>query len=608
MNNFEQNMESIVRNEDMEINNENKPVTDKEENVMNKEKEEHEIKKVALVTTTQIDLGIKSLSGALSIAGFETGKFNLLKEADGGYTEDEINQMLEYFRDYDIVGISTTDYHFSDRVVPLVQAIKERLKKPVILGGVHAMLCPDECLSAGADAVCLGEGESGLIDLLKNWDKRLEQKNRNFVVSEADLKNIDALRAIPLHEIDQYSPDFSYNNYFSLQDGHLVQLSHDNLQDLKHHQIGHKNTIIYASDRGCPQKCTFCYNVNIDQKFEEAREEQNEVKFSYLRRKSVDKIIEELQDLKKENPWVEFLNLMNDDTAARTTEELERFADLYKEKIDWPFYCMVSPQSLKGGKGKRKIAALIRAGMKELNMGIQTNGKTNNEIYGRPQNDNDIIELSKTISEFCRKDASVDESGKIDAFYDFIIHNPFENESDIKRTIDLIKNLSTPFDIASHTLFLGRSTILRQIYEDRKKEATNQGENIDRVVDDNVGESDLHDTYKFIKWLKPNKTFVINTLCEFMAGRHDENMVGRIPRFAKDLVDFDVFRKFTQDHQDFRDIIVNANISEYVLSIDLLTSDQVLKYFNTNKDGFEKLLIDMNDVHPIRYTNQVDNV
>jgi len=571
-------------------------------------KEKETIKKVALVTTSQIDLGVKALAGDLKNHRFEVGKFGLLKE--GGYTEDEIKQILKKFEEYDAVCISTSDYRFETAVKPLINEIKNKLKKPVILGGVHAMLDPEDCLNAGADAVCLGEGERWLADLLKNWANKFERDNRNFVVKKEDLKRLDELREIPFskEELEEFTPDFSYNNFWQIKNGKLVQVTPANVAEFVHHQIGHEHAIVYASDRGCLHSCTYCYNKNLRELYSLAGKKQERKAGLYHRTKSVKKIIEELETLKRENPEVEFLNLMNDNMAARTPEELEDFAELYKKKINWPFYCMASPQMIKDEMGGgRKIEALIGAGMRELNIGIQTNEKTNREVFGRRQSDDEIIELSKTLSEYCRKDTTALQDGKIDVFYDFIIHNPFESEGDVRRTIDLIKKIEAPFDLVTHTLFVGRTTVLRRMYEQKKEEVKPAGKSVDTVVEDRMGESNYHDTEKFYDALKDNDTFVINSIIEFMAGRHDEQMVGRIPRYVKDLLVFDAFRTTADKYPKFKDVILSLvdETDQAALSIDLLTKKEVLEYLSTNKDVFKNLFFFMSSEHPIIYTNQI---
>lgn len=581
------------------------------------EKKENSINRVALATVTQIDLGIKALSGSLQKEGFEVGKFNLLKE--DGFSEEELEAIIEKFKGYDIIGISATDLGFDSRIVPMLRMIKEKLQIPVVLGGTHAILDPIDCLKKGADAVCLGEGDYDFVNLLKNWRTREENEIRNFILrddkvdydNEGDVgklkEKIKTLRNVPVEKINELTPDFSYHNYWALRGGQLVELTAETMDDFSHHQIGHKNTIVYASDRGCPHSCTYCYNRNMRETYKESAEEQGLKTGVYHRRKDIKVIIKELEELKKENPQIEFMNLMNDDTAARSLEELQEFAKLYKEKIGWPFYCMVSPQAISGKSGHEKVKALIDAGMKELNMGIQTNSKTNREIFGRVQPDEMVLDVVKMLNEFSRKDPRIKEYGKIDVFFDFIIHNPFESEEDIRKTINLIKHFPIPFDQVSHSLFVGRTTVLRKMLDKKQAKAKEHGESVDRVLEDGIGESDYHDTHKFYDWLKGNKNFEINTLMEFMAGRHDDSRTGRIPRLVKDLLLFPAFKELFDSNAESRLLTEEIAIPEKMLSIDFLSNERVLGYFKDNKDVFKTLISNMDNMAKIRYTNQQDN-
>lgn len=589
------------------------------------EEKERVIRKIALATTNQMDTGIRAVSAALKDAGFDVMKLNLYEDAKhktgADYSEEELQAIIEKLKEFgtNAFGISIFEVG-STRAFTLIKKVKEVLKIPVLLGGQHAIQYPDECLQSGADAVCIGEGESGLVELLENWDRRFERKNLNFVIRKEDLVKLDELRSklFTEEEISNFTFDFSYHNYFVLREGKMVPLTPDNVKNPEHHQVDREaKTFVYASDRGCPLNCSFCYISNLRKEFIKASVAKGEKPIPFLRRKKAGAVIRDLEDAKRQNSWIEFLNLMNDDTAARDKDDLQEFSRLYKEKIGWPFYCMVSPISLfdkskwqTGNtlgaveEGRLKIQALVNAGLKELNMGIQTNGKTNFEIYDRWQPDEVMLMITHMLHEFARLDLNKNEDGKVDLFFDFIIHNPLEMREDIKRTIELIKRLKPPFDLVAHTLYVGKRSRMRSAYEYEKKKATQEERPYEKVIEDVVGESDFHDTHRFYDYLKDNHNFVINSVIEFMAGRHDVNMTGRIPRHAKDLMVFDVFRALREKHPDFEKLLLELQISDSLLSIDLFASDKVDRYFRENEGVFKELFVSMQEAHPICYSNE----
>lgn len=553
-------------------------------------------KKVALLTVTQMYFGIQTVSGVLRKEGFKTTKINLLK--DGVFTEVEIGVVLDFLSRFDFIAFTATDYGF-EKISLLVKNIKNKIKKPIIIGGVKAIMDPASCLMSGADAVCLGDAESEncFTELLNNWDKRFSRNNPNFVVKESDLDNIDFLRKKPEKNLDLFTPDFDYDNHFFLKNGELIRLTTELVETPKQHLVGHKETVFYTSQRGCPNCCNYCYNNEIRNAFSRAIGKP----VPYLRMKSVGKMIAELTLLKLQNPGAKFMQFADDDIAARSIDDLEDFGKLYRQKIGLPFFCVLSPQQLKGGEGKRKVEILSNAGMAEVCMGIQSNEETN-KFYNRFQSDSYLMEVCNMLAEFS-------ENGKFIILYDFIFFSPFETEVDIKRTIKLIKQLPKPFDLVDHCLFLGSNTVLRKKYEEEKAKLIKIGKKIDVVVEDNpinlTRVSNFHDYHTSLDWLSQNSAFVINAICGFLSGKHDGKMSGRIPFLTSQLIEFDVFKEFIQKNNDFKEIAKRADKNEQ--SIDFLISDRILQYFKSNIEKFKILVRKMHQLHPRRLSNQTDN-
>jgi hypothetical protein len=297
---------------------------------------------------------------------------------------------------------------------------------------------------------------------------------------------------------------------------------------------------------------------------------------------------------------------MNDDTAARTLEEMREFSTLYRRDIGWPFYCMVSPMSLwdkdKAGtpeevaEGRGKIQALVDAGLTELNAGIQTNGETNFRDYGRLQRDEVLFPVTDMLNEFAK-------DGRIGLFYDFITFNPRETSEDTRRTLKLIERLKPPFDLVSHTLHIGQRSKMRDWYERYKAEEIANGRPYNKVHEDLVGESDYHDTYLFYDHLADNPNFSLSALIEFMAGLHNDEMTGRIPRYAQDLMSFDVFKDLRIKHSAFAQVLDTVGIPDGMLSMELLALERLEEFFREHRPVFKELYLNLHAQHPIHYSN-----
>ena len=104
-----------------------------------------------------------------------------------GYLESNLNRAIEDFiRDYapDLIGIGLMSIEFYP-AKNLTRLLREKFQIPVIWGGVHVILKPEECLRY-ADYVCYGEGERTIVSLLEH----LRDKGR------------DVLPDIPNHQLN----------------------------------------------------------------------------------------------------------------------------------------------------------------------------------------------------------------------------------------------------------------------------------------------------------------------------------------------------------------------------------------------------------------------
>lgn len=110
--------------------------------------------------------GIAYLSAVLKKAGFQTNLIQLTKEISSVEFQERIKTLKP-----DLIGFSATSHMF-----PFVQkyaaAAKEITAVPIICGGVHPTLCPEEVLAdKNIDMICRGEGELALLELCQKMEK-----------------------------------------------------------------------------------------------------------------------------------------------------------------------------------------------------------------------------------------------------------------------------------------------------------------------------------------------------------------------------------------------------------------------------------------------------
>lgn len=320
----------------------------------------------------------------------------------------------------DLVGLSlvTDDY---PAAVTVTKAIRDVFRGPMLWGGAHANVKPEECLEH-ADIVCLGEGEEALLELMdslgRDPDPDIRIRNLWFNSPDGILKN--DLR--PLEEdLDRYPyPDSDLRHQFVLRDGGVLPM------------LGEPPPVEYSiiTSRGCPYNCHYCYNSY--------RRSQYAGKGRYLRKRSIDNVIGELKGAKNRNPGLRKINFWDDSFVARPIEEFERFRDLYREHVGLPFFALIEPMVFHADKMK----ILKDCGLCALQVGIQTGSETvNRSIYNRNITNERVLDVARQIREL---DVAV--------VYDVIFNNPYESEEDVAQTVRLLSQFPRPCSIQGFNL------------------------------------------------------------------------------------------------------------------------------------------------------------
>ncbi|KAF0135278.1 MAG: radical SAM protein [Candidatus Saganbacteria bacterium] len=192
-----------------------------------------------------------------------------------------------------------------------------RMRKKVftLLGGPHATLdrsCIDD---PNIDAICVGEGDKAILEVVNNLEKgkSLEGIPNIMVSSDSKLELMDFIEdldALPFMDRDlvyQY-PEMA--------------------------KFGIKG--IWAS-RGCPYPCPYCFNNRFNALYKG--------KGKIVRRRSVDSIIRETKELVK-NYRVAFVRMQDDVFVHKVDDWLKEFAKRWAEEIKIPFYCLLRSETI----------------------------------------------------------------------------------------------------------------------------------------------------------------------------------------------------------------------------------------------------------------------
>jgi len=179
------------------------------------------------------------------------------------------------------------------------------------------------------------------------------------------------------------------------------------------------------TSRGCPFFCSYCYNAKLNK----------EHGYGKIRKRSLKKVIsEEVKPALEKFPFFRNMVLMSDDDFLnRGIKDLRDFCTLWKKDVKVPFACLATPSSI----SREKMDALMDAGLRILEIGVQTGSERINEsIYDRHSANKAVLDKMRVLKEYVNKK-------KLLVICDFIIDNPYEKDDDIKKSISLY--LDIPF-------------------------------------------------------------------------------------------------------------------------------------------------------------------
>ncbi len=282
----------------------------------------------------------------------------------------------------------------------------------IIIGGIHAMFYPEEILKeSSCDLVCNSEGEHVLLKVIKELDKAnpewdaiagLSYRQQNGLIRHNGLAEL-----VPFNDEIIEDRAVYYGRYPFLA-GDLV----------------HR----FFSSRGCPYKCAFCYNANIQELFKG--------KGAYVRRKSVESFIKEisLQVSKYSIKLVFFY----DDLFTFDKLWLKNFLFRYKKEIGLPFMCTTRANLIDEDIARE----LKEAGCRTVSFGVETgNYGIRSRILNKEISDDEIINCGRLLHKFGMKTQTAN-----------MFCLPEETLEDAYKTIEL--NIRAKTDYAFSAFFL----------------------------------------------------------------------------------------------------------------------------------------------------------
>ena len=323
-----------------------------------------------------------------------------------------------------LIGISalSIDFHLSKVVARLIKKILPEI--PIILGGVLPTVSPDECIQEDCfDMICVGEGEKALVELSKCIESKEDYSNINnlWVKNQGQIKknptgSFKTLDSLLVPDWDLFDPQHIWGPLY----GQMYRVAPVELS------------------RGCPYRCTYCVNDALRNVYSESDK--------YHRRKSPEKAVSDMLYLKNKYD-IEMFYILDETFMAVTKSEIKTLAEVYKQKINTPFFAQTRPETVT--EEKAKIVADM--GCKVMSLGIENgNDHIRKAVLNRKVSKEQIISAFKILKKYGIQTSSFNMLGV-----------PGETVDTILETIELNK-LCEPDSIGVTYFFPYKGTALRE--------------------------------------------------------------------------------------------------------------------------------------------------
>jgi len=426
--------------------------------------------KIALTSVAYESLAISILSAIAKKEGhdvklihiptiFKDGLTREFKRLSGFFSNDKdiFKKLQAYQPDLIAFSVTTFDYQRTLHYAEIFKKICPQTK--IVFGGIHVSSVPEVVIANDfIDYVVIGEGEIAFTEIIKHIRKgdstepivnTWYKSKDNRIIKGKQIGFIQDLDSLPHFDKDIWKEVSPIQSYY-----------------------------LTMTSRGCPYNCSYCFNHFFRNLPEE--------KSNYIRRRSVQHVIEELTAVKEKYDirLIEFW----DDVFILDRKWLKEFLDEYKKKIALPFKCYIHVNLF-----DEEIATWLKdAGCNWVDFGIQhINEEYRKKYLKRNESNAAIADTLKLLKKH-----------KIVSFADYIVGLPGDtrehNEEARLFFLENMPDIIEPYWMSYHpkTEILGKG-FEHNVLNDEVMNAINRGMK-HSYFESSLASEDFHNEYYFI--------------------------------------------------------------------------------------------------------------
>ncbi|MFT5048900.1 MAG: anaerobic magnesium-protoporphyrin IX monomethyl ester cyclase [Chlamydiales bacterium] len=347
-----------------------------------------------LYTQMGFNHGLASLSAVLLDAGHETRLVNLNEKLPPVLSEDGIVEMI---RDWEpgLIGFSCLTMQY-EAAADLARGLRAQAAQqgfelpPLVVGGIHPTMVPDEVMSDGVwDHVGMGECEDALLELVTRYESGAPADDvPNFLSWPKGERPAAQVELGPDTWVRNAVGEFP--DLCELPEPDYGLFDTGRITEQKHGWFG------LLTSRGCPYRCTYCLNHKIVDLYK-ADLSRSTAKIGFFRFRPVDKMLAEVRGVLERYPQIGTFILDDDLFTVNVQHALDFCAAYEASGIGVPFVVNSHVKRL----DPRVAQALSKAGCKILKLGIESGSqRVRTRVLKRHMTQADIFDTVAAADEF----------------------------------------------------------------------------------------------------------------------------------------------------------------------------------------------------------------